>query len=198
MPRRPAVGTAVIAVAAIVVILLGVLGVVSLTSRSNTPTQLGASSSISSSSPGLVLTTNSTPSSSNGSEATSTQSTATNTTVVASTTSTLPCNAPGVTCGSFTIVSAKLVAGSQTNNGTMLSVIITNTSTGDGNITGLVYFINGQQVGQSQGVLLGGTLTYTIPIPSTVSIAAGQTYYVNIEAFFAGANLYREVSVVAT
>jgi hypothetical protein len=51
----------VIAVAATVVIFLGVVGVVSLMSRSNTPTLVGASSSsISFSSTGQALTTNST------------------------------------------------------------------------------------------------------------------------------------------
>ena len=120
---------------------------------------------------------------------------ATNTTFTATTTATLPCNAPGVTCGGFSIDSARLVAGS---NGAVLSVVLTNNSTGDGNITSLAYFINGREAGESQGVPQGETLTYTVPIPSSASITAGQTYYVNIEAFFAGANLYREVNVVAT
>jgi hypothetical protein len=62
MPRRPAVGTAVIAVAAIVVVLFGVVGVVTLTSRSNTPTSGRASSSSGSTEQALI--SNSTSSSS--------------------------------------------------------------------------------------------------------------------------------------
>jgi hypothetical protein len=119
------------------------------------------------------------------------------TTVMSVTGPTSPCNAPGVTCGSFTIESASLVAGTHGND-SALSVTIANTGTGNGSITGLVYFIDGQQVGQSQGVPLNDTLTYTIAVPAAFVITAGQFYPVTVEAFVDNGNLNQVVNITAS
>jgi hypothetical protein len=120
-------------------------------------------------------------------------STADSTSSVTSTTS--PCSAPGVTCGSFTIGSPSL---GHSPNGTYLSMVITNNSTGNGTITSFVYFIDGDQIGQSQGLPMGDTSTYLVPVPSSVPIVSGQTYSVSVEAFIDNSNLYRMVNVTAS
>lgn len=126
---------------------------------------------------------------------TNSSSTATSDYTSSMTSTTSPCNAPGVTCGSFTVSSASL---GHSPNGTYLSVVITNNSTGNGTITGLVYFIDGEQIGQSQGLAMGDTSTYLVPVPSSTPIVSGQTYSVSVEAFIDNSNLYRTVNVTAS
>ena len=77
-------------------------------------------------------------------------------------------------------------------------MVITNNSTGNGTITGLVYFIDGEQIGQSQGLPMGDTSTYLVPVPSSVPIVSGQTYSVSVEAFIDNSNIYRTANVTAS
>jgi hypothetical protein len=108
-------------------------------------------------------------------------------------TTTSPCTAPGVTCGGFIIDSAYIFAGNSS-----LSITITNNGTGNGDILSFDYYINNTDVGKTEGLSIGSTYTYSIFIPSSVTITSGQTYFLNVEAFIPGANMYSSVNITAS
>lgn len=111
---------------------------------------------------------------------------------------TIACTAPGITCGSFKIDSANLtVSSSPSANGT-LSIALTNTSTGTNtNSTAITYFINSEELTQSQGLSVNQTETYVLQVPPLYGIVLGESYTITAETTIGGATLTQNITTVA-
>jgi hypothetical protein len=87
------------------------------------------------------------------------------------TSSTLPCGRDDVKCGKFNVTSIDF---------TTSSVNFTLTNTGQYNLDTVVLLINRTEVAKVQGLAVGQT--YTIQIPPSFHIVAGQDYEVTIDS----------------
>jgi len=96
------------------------------------------------------------------------------------TSSTLPCSAPGVQCGSLNVSSISLtVASSPHQNSTLTAVVV---NTGNVDIWQVMFYLNGTLVDSSQGIPIGSTITYNVPIPPPFSIVSGHTYKIDADS----------------
>lgn len=111
---------------------------------------------------------------------------------------TISCTLPGITCGSFKIDSANLTIGTSSNANGTLSISLTNTSSGaDGNSTTVTYFINSEELGQSQGVPDNQTVTYVLQVPPLYGLVSGQSYVISAETMIGGSTLMQNITTVA-
>lgn len=111
---------------------------------------------------------------------------------------TISCTLPGITCGSFKIDSANLTIGTSSNANGTLSISLTNTSSGaDGNSTTVTYFINSEELGQSQGVPDNQTVTYVLQVPPLYGLVSEQSYVISAETIIGGSTLMQNITTVA-
>lgn len=110
----------------------------------------------------------------------------------------ITCTISGITCGSFEIDSANLTIPASSNANGTLSIALTNTSTGtDVNSTAITYFINSEELGQSQGIADNQTVTYVLQVPQLYGIVSGESYMITAETIIGGATLTQNITTIA-
>ncbi len=92
----------------------------------------------------------------------------------------LPCSAPGVQCGSLNVSSISLTAASSPHQNSTLTAVVVNT--GNVDIWQVMFYLNGTLVDSSQGIPIGNTVTYNVPIPPSFSIVSGHTYKTDVDS----------------
>lgn len=92
----------------------------------------------------------------------------------------LPCSAPGVQCGSLNVSSISLTAASSSHQNSTLTAVVVNT--GNVDIWQVMFYLNGTLVDSSQGIPIGNTVTYNVPIPPSFSIVSGHTYKTDVDS----------------
>jgi hypothetical protein len=96
------------------------------------------------------------------------------------TSTTLACSAPGVQCGSLNVSSISLTAASSPHQNSTLTAVVTNT--GNVDIWQVTFYFNGTLVDFSQGIPIGNTVTYNVPILPSFSIVSGHTYKIDVDS----------------